>query len=324
MDTAQTYEAAETTLTASKTKCEVASLERVSKRYGEVWALREVSLEVRPGEVVAILGPNGAGKTTTVNLMLGLLQPTRGAARLFGGDPRSAESRMRTGAMLQISGVPETLKVREHLELFSSYYPRPLALRETLHIAGLEGLENRAYGRLSGGQKQRLHFALALCGDPDLLFLDEPTVGLDAGSRRAFWQQIRRFTGRGKTVVLTTHYLEEADALADRITVMRDGEIIAEGSPAEIKSRAAGRRIRCVTRLCKQDVSALPGVVSAARDGAALTLLVTEAEPVVRALLQRDPDLRGLEVTGAGLEEAFFALTERRETGNEQAARAAA
>ena len=290
----------------------VASLEQVSKRYGNVQALKEVNLEIQPGEVVAILGPNGAGKTTAVNLMLGLLKPTGGQVELFGNDPRSAQSRMRTGAMLQISGVPETLRVREHLELFSSYYPNPLSVQEVVRMAGLEGLEGRAYGKLSGGQKQRLHFALALCGDPDLLFLDEPTVGLDAASRRSFWAQIRGFTGRGKTVVLTTHYLEEADALADRIIVINEGEVIAQGTPAEIKAQAAGRRIRCVTTLSEQEVKDLPGVTSVSRDGTALDLLVKEAESVVLALLQRDPDLTDLEVTSVGLEAAFFALTDKK------------
>ena len=291
----------------------VASLEQVSKHYGNVQALKEVNLEIQPGEIVAILGPNGAGKTTAVNLMLGLLKPTSGQVKLFGSHPQDAQSRMRTGAMLQISGVPETLKVGEHLELFSSYYPQPLKLQEVVRMAGLEGLEGRAYGKLSGGQKQRLHFALALCGDPDLLFLDEPTVGLDAASRRTFWEQIRAFTGRGKTVVLTTHYLEEADALADRIIVINEGEVIAQGTPAEIKARAAGRRIRCVTTLSEKEVKDLPGVTSVSHNGTALDLLVKEAESVVLALLQRDPGLTDLEVTSVGLEAAFFALTEKRD-----------
>ena len=290
----------------------VASLEQVSKHYGNVQALKEVNLAVQPGEIVAILGPNGAGKTTAVNLMLGLLKPTSGQVKLFGSHPQDAQSRMRTGAMLQISGVPETLKVGEHLELFSSYYPQPLKLQEVVRMAGLEGLEGRAYGKLSGGQKQRLHFALALCGDPDLLFLDEPTVGLDAASRRTFWEQIRAFTGRGKTVVLTTHYLEEADALADRIIVINEGEVIAQGTPAEIKARAAGRRIRCVTTLSEKEVKGLPGVTSVSHNGTALDLLVKEAEGVVLDLLQRDPDLTDLEVTSVGLEAAFFALTDKK------------
>ena len=288
---------------------EVAELTNVSKSYGEVQALRSVSFSVRAGEVVAVLGPNGAGKTTAVSLLLGLLRPSEGEVRLFGADPQATETRTRVGAMLQTSGVPETVKVREHIELFSSYYPKPLSLRETLQAADLVGLEGRLYGKLSGGQKQRLHLALALCGDPDLLFLDEPTTGLDVEARRTLWERVRGFIATGRTVVLTTHYLEEADALADRIIVINKGELIAEGTPAEIKSRTAGRRIRCVTKLSPDMVWGLAGVTSVRLEGAALEILATHAEPVVLALLQRDPGLRDLEVTGAGLEDAFLALT---------------
>ena len=290
----------------------VAELTNVSKTYGEVQALRNVSFEVRAGEVVAVLGPNGAGKTTAVSLLLGLLRPTEGAARLFGADPQATETRTRVGAMLQTSGVPETVKVREHIELFSSYYPKPLSLRETLQAADLVGLEGRLYGKLSGGQKQRLHLALALCGNPDLLFLDEPTTGLDVEARRALWERVRGFIASVRTVVLTTHYLEEADALADRIIVINKGELIAEGTPAEIKSRTAGRRIRCVTKVSPDEVRGFAGVTSVTLEGAALEILATEAEPVVLALLQRDPNLRDLEVTGAGLEDAFLDLTKNK------------
>jgi ABC-2 type transport system ATP-binding protein len=156
---------------------------------------------------------------------------------------------MRIGAMLQVAKVPETLRVAEHIDLFSSYYPRPLHLTQTLAVAGLEDLEHRAFGELSGGQKQRLLFALALCGDPDVLFLDEPTVGLDVEARRILWQEIRKLIARGKTVLLTTHYLQEADELADRVVVINKGKIIVEGTPAEIKGQTAGRRIRCVSGL---------------------------------------------------------------------------
>ncbi|HJX28561.1 MAG TPA: ABC transporter ATP-binding protein, partial [Thermoanaerobaculia bacterium] len=169
----------------------IAELSGAVKRYGNVTALAGVGLAVRAGEVVALLGPNGAGKTTAVQLLLGLARPSAGSARLFGREPRHPEARMRTGAMLQVSNVPETLKVREHIHLVSSYYPRPLPAAEVIAAAGLCGLEGRLYGRLSGGQKQRVLFALVLCGDPDLLFLDEPTVGLDVEARRGFWEQIR-------------------------------------------------------------------------------------------------------------------------------------
>src|SRR5436305_1471950 len=173
----------------------VAELRRAVKRYGAVTALAGIDFAVHPGEVVALLGPNGAGKTTAVQLLLGLIRPSGGEVRLFDQDPRSTAARVRVGAMLQISKVPETLKVREHVELVSSYYPHPLPAAEVMAAAGLEGLENRLFGKLSGGQRQRVLFALALCGDPDLLFLDEPTVGLDVEARRAFWEQIRARTG---------------------------------------------------------------------------------------------------------------------------------
>ncbi|MDP9120830.1 MAG: ABC transporter ATP-binding protein, partial [Acidobacteriota bacterium] len=223
----------------------VAELRGVSKSYGDVVALVDLDFSIRAGEVVALLGPNGAGKTTAVQLLLGLLRPSAGTVRLFGCEPRRAAARTRVGAMLQVSKVPETLKVREHLHLISSYYPCPLPRGQVLAAAGLEGLEERSFGQLSGGQKQRLLFALALCGGPDLLFLDEPTAGLDVESRRALWQQIGERSRGGCAVLLTTHHLEEADVLADRIVVLGRGRVIAAGTPAEIKSRVLGRRIRC-------------------------------------------------------------------------------
>jgi ABC-2 type transport system ATP-binding protein len=297
----------------------VASLEGVSKNYGEVRALRNVNFAVRAGQVVALLGPNGAGKTTAVKLLLGLMQPHSGKARVFDGDPTNPQNRIRTGAMLQVGKVPETLRVREHIDLFSSYYPKPLPLDEVLAAAGLEKLSDRKFGDLSGGQRQRTLFALSICGNPDLLFLDEPTVGLDVEARRALWDEIRRLVGRGKTVLLTTHYLEEADALADRIAVINHGAIIAEGTPAEIKSQTSGKRIRCITALNVAGILQIPGVTNAKQDREAVEISAGEAEPVVRALLARDPTLSGLEITSAGLEEAFLALTQDNgENGNRQ------
>jgi ABC-2 type transport system ATP-binding protein len=288
----------------------VASLEGVSKNYGDVRALGNVKFTVLAGQVVALLGPNGAGKTTAVKLLLGLIQPNSGKARVFGGDPTNPQNRMRTGAMLQVGKVPETLRVREHIDLFSSYYPNPMPLEEALAAAGLEKLSDRKFGDLSGGQRQRTLFALAICGNPDLLFLDEPTVGLDVEARRALWEEIRRLVDRGKTVLLTTHYLQEADALADRIAVINQGEIIAEGTPAEIKAQTSGKRIRCITALSLASLRQIPGVTDAKQDREAVEIHAREAEPVVRALLARDSSLSGLEITSAGLEEAFLALTQ--------------
>jgi ABC-2 type transport system ATP-binding protein len=225
---------------------------------------------------------------------------------------------MRVGVMLQVSKVPETLKVKEHIHLISSYYPHPLSRREVIAAAGLEGLEERLFGKLSGGQRQRVLFALALCGDPDLLFLDEPTVGLDVEARRGFWEQIRARAGAGRTVLLTTHYLEEADALADRIVMLDRGRIVAEGTPAEIKARVLGKRIRCRTRLTLAELAALPGVRDARRLAEDTEILAAEAEPVVRELLARDPSVSGLDIRGAGLEEAFLALTSHEQDNPEK------
>ena len=287
----------------------VASLEGVSKNYGPVRALREVDFNVRAGEVVALLGPNGAGKTTAVKLLLGLMPPHAGRVRVFGGDPTNPENRKRTGAMLQVGRVPETLRVREHIDLFSSYYRKAMPFAEVLATAGLEKLSDRKFGELSGGQRQRVLFALAICGDPDVLFLDEPTVGLDVEARRLLWDEIRKLVNRGKTVLLTTHYLQEADSLADRVAVINQGAIIAQGTPAEIKAQTSGKRIRCITGLNIPSLRQIPGVTEVREDREAVEIHAREAEPVVRELLARDPKLAGLEVASAGLEEAFLALT---------------
>jgi ABC-2 type transport system ATP-binding protein len=256
-----------------------------------------------------VLGPNGAGKTTAIKLLLGLTRPSAGHARLFGEDPIAPAARRRAGAMLQVSKVPETLKVREHLELFASYYPNPLPLADVIAAAGLRGLEQRLFGTLSGGERQRVLFALALVGDPELLFLDEPSVGMDVESRRAFWGHVRGLLKRGKGILLTTHYLEEADALADRVVVLHHGRVIADGPPSAIKRLAAGKRVRCVTRLDDAALRLLPGVQSVARDRDAAVLVTGEAEALVRELMLRDPGLAELEVSGLALDEAFLKLT---------------
>jgi ABC-2 type transport system ATP-binding protein len=294
----------------------IASLNRVSKTYGEIQALKDVNLAIHAGELVALLGPNGAGKTTAVKLLLGLVKPTAGSVNVFGGNPVDPESRMRTGAMLQVSKVPDTLRVREHIDLFSSYYKNPLPLSETLAIAGLESIKNRKFGELSGGQRQRVLFALAICGNPDLLFLDEPTVGLDVEARRLLWEQIRKLLALGKTVLLTTHYLEEADALATRVVVINRGSIVAQGTPAEVKAQTAGKMIRCVTSIPIEVVRRMPSVVDVRQDREALEIRASQAEPVLRQLLNSDPSISGIDVTSAGLEEAFLALT--RDPNNSQ------
>ena len=290
----------------------IATLTGVTKRYGNTLALDGLNLTLRPGEVVALLGPNGAGKSTAVRLLLGLIAPTAGMARVFGGDPQTPATRLRVGAMLQVARIPETLRVREHLDLFRSYYAKPLLVTEIVRIAQLEGIEDEMFSALSGGQKQRVLFALALCGDPDLVFLDEPTVGMDIEARRGLWQQIRTLANRGKTVLLTTHYLEEADALAHRIVVINKGKVVSEGTPAEIKSVSAGRKIRCRTRLTVEFLSALPGVTNVEQSGDDVVVTTPRAEEVVREMLLRDEMLSGLEIASPALEDAFIALTTSR------------
>jgi ABC-2 type transport system ATP-binding protein len=288
---------------------QVARMDSVSKNFGQVQALTDFNFEVRAGELVALLGPNGAGKTTAIKLLLGLAVPTAGNVTVFGGDPASVATHTRVGAMLQVGRVPETLRVWEHIDLFSSYYPNGLPMEETMAIAGLDSLRNRKFGDLAGGQKQRVLFALAICGNPDLLFLDEPTVGLDVEARHLLWDEIRNLLRRGKTVVLTTHYLEEADALADRIGVINKGSIIAEGTPAQIKARTAGKKIRCVTQLTAAAIKDIPQVLEVSEDREAMVIHTANAESVLRRLLSLDQQISGIEVTSAGLEEAFLALT---------------
>ena len=287
----------------------IAALTGVSKKYGTTTALEGLNLSLHAGEVVALLGPNGAGKSTAVRLMLGLAGPTSGTVRIFGGDPREAASRTRVGAMLQVAKVTDTIRVREHIDLFRSYYPRPLAMTEIVRIAQLEGIENRFFGELSGGQKQRLLFALALCGDPDLVFLDEPTVGMDIEARRGLWQQIRSLKQRGKTVLLTTHYLEEADALADRVIVINKGHVVSEGTPSEIKRMSGGKRIKCATSLTDSYLLGLQSVTAVERNGDFVMVTAVDAERVVREMLLADERLAALEIASPALEDAFLALT---------------
>ncbi len=290
----------------------VAVLENVTKKYGAITALDGLSLALKPGEIVALLGPNGAGKSTAVRLLLGLSTPTSGTARIFNGDPRAAATRTRIGAMLQVASVPKTLKVKEHIDLFRSYYPKPLSVAEIVRIAQLEGLEERLFQALSGGQKQRLLFGLAICGDPEIVFLDEPTVGLDIEARRGLWEQIRSLAARGKTVLLTTHYLEEADSLAHRIIVINKGKVVSEGTPKEIKSRSASRKIRCTTSLSSAQIWAMPSVIDVEQSGSTMCVTAGNAESVLREMLAYDAELADLEVVSPGLEEAFIELTHGR------------
>ena len=285
-------------------------LNHASKRYGALEALRDVSIVIEPGGVVALLGPNGAGKTTSISLMLGLRQPTSGTALIFGQDPRHTATRRRFGAMLQESGVPLLLKVEELVELFRSYYPNPMPVDKAIKLAGLEEKRSSLVRDLSGGQLQRTYFALAVCGDPEILFLDEPTVGMDVEGRRVFLEAIRDFAASGKTILLTTHYLEEADELAERVIVINRGVLVADGTPADIKSRVAGKKVSftATTRLAEASLDGLPINKSDITDHQ-VVLMTNSPEEVLRELFRRGVDIRNLEVRGADLEEAFLSLT---------------
>ncbi len=290
-------------------------LVKVSKRYGQVEALRSVSLAIQPGEIVAMLGPNGAGKTTSISLMLGLRQPTGGQVRLFGLPPTDRRARSRAGVMLQESGTTGVLTVRELITLFGAYYPSPLPADRAIAMAGLAEKADARVVTLSGGQRQRLYFALAICGDPEILFLDEPTVGMDIEARRAFVASIKHLADAGKTIVFTTHYLREAEELARRIVVIDGGLVIADATPRELMSKVAAKRVSfSVARAPAADAFGGLAVSRLEASDGRVRFLTNEPEAVLRALFERGVEMRDLEVAGADLEEAFLSLTRRAES----------
>ncbi len=285
-------------------------LSRLAKSYGAVRAVRGVDLVIAPGETVALLGPNGAGKTTTIDMMVGLTKPDKGTVSIFGAPPAAARQAGWVGAMLQTGSPLDHLRVREIVTLMASYYPHPLQVDDVLRMTGAADFARQWTTKLSAGQAQRVRFAAALVGNPDLLLLDEPTASIDVAGRRDFWQAMRGVTEQGKTVVFATHYLEEADAYADRIVLLAHGQIVADGPATEVKAQAGSRTIRAT--LPGADVgalSALPGVRSAQRHGDAVVLACSDADAALRALLAAFPGARDVEVRGGSLEEAFLELT---------------
>jgi ABC-2 type transport system ATP-binding protein len=288
----------------------VIEMQGITKRYGTVDALCGVDLQVQPGEVVGFLGPNGAGKTTAISIMLGLRTATSGTTRLWGTSPSDPAAKARTGVMLQESGVPETLRVQEVVRLFQSYYPYTLPTDEIIQRAGLQDKRRTLIDKLSGGQKQRLYFALALTGDPDLLFLDEPSVGMDVETRHAFWEQVRGFAAAGKTILFSTHYLQEADALASRIVVINKGEIIAQGTPREIKAHVADTHVRMRTDLPLDQIHNYPSVRRVTTENGYVTVTTNEPEQFLRRVFLDDWQVADLSVQQADLETAFLSLTE--------------
>jgi ABC-2 type transport system ATP-binding protein len=277
---------------------------------GPVHAVRGIDVSIAAGETVALLGPNGAGKSTTIDMMLGLLEPDHGQVTVFGRTPANAVKDGAVGAMLQTGAVLRDLSVRELVTMMASLYPRPLKVDEVLHLTGISDIANRRTQKLSGGQTQRVRFAVALVSNPELLVLDEPTVGMDVEGRHAFWTTMRDFAARGRTVLFATHYLEEADANADRVVVMAHGHVVADGPPTEIKAMVSIRTIRAtLPEVPVSDLATLPGVSDADRRGAAITLHCSDSDAAIRALLDRYPSASDIEITGAGLEEAFLQLT---------------
>src|SRR5581483_6168456 len=269
-------------------------------------AVRGVDVSIAAGETVALLGPNGAGKSTTIDMLLGLITPDRGTVSLFGRAPEQAVAGGQIGAMLQVGALIRDVTPRELLEMAASLYPNALDVEDVVELVGVADIADRRTQKLSGGQAQRVRFALALVSDPALLILDEPTVGMDVEARRGFWTSVRTFAARGKTVIFATHYLEEADAYADRVVLMAHGRVVADGATSEIRARVGSRTIRAtLPEADLADLSALPGVTATDRRGATVVLICVDSDAAIRALLDTHPSARDIEISGAGLEEAF-------------------
>ena len=287
----------------------LARLSDVRLRRGTVQALDGVDLALPAGRVTALLGVNGAGKTSAIEVLLGLQRADTGTALLFDRPPCELAARRHVGAMLQAAQLPERLQVGELLALTRSWYAQPRSMVDCVALAGLDGLLGRRYGRLSGGQQRRVQFALAICGRPKLLFLDEPTTGLDIGAREQVWRAIRSLVADGVGILLTTHYLEEAEALADRVVVLDAGRVRAAGTVDAVRAQVAQRRIRCTTTVSVEDVRAWPGVRRVEHIEGQLVIMSEHPEATLRRLLAADPQLGDLEVQRAGLAEAFVAMT---------------
>lgn len=287
----------------------VVAVSAATKRFGDVLALDAVDLEVHAGESVGLLGPNGAGKTTLISLLCGLRRPDSGVVRIFGGDPRDPAQRRRLGVTPQATGVPETLRVGEVLDLVQSHFAAPVPTEELLARFDLEDLRDRQCGSLSGGQQRRLLVAVSVAGNPRLLILDEPTTGLDVPARDALWVTLRRYAEDGGTLLLTSHYLAEIEALAKRVVVVDHGQVIADGTVEAIRGQVQLRRVSFATQVPDAELAALAGAEQVERQDDRTTILTRDADAAVRALVRADVDFRDLEVHSASLEEAFVAMT---------------
>lgn len=280
------------------------------KSYGAVEAVRGMDLSIQPGETVALLGPNGAGKSTTIDMLLGLAEPDAGEVSVFGGAPTAAVDAGYVGAMLQTGALIRDLSVRELVTMVASLYPDPLPVEDALELTGMGALSNQRTQKLSGGEAQRVRFAVAIVANPKLLVLDEPTVAMDVEGRRSFWATMRELTAQGRTILFATHYLEEADAYADRAVLMAHGVVVADGPTNEIKARVGTRTIKATLPGADLDgLRKLPGVSGVERRGDAVVLTCADSDAAIRALLQAQPSARDIEIAAAGLEEAFMELT---------------
>lgn len=288
------------------------SCRQVSKRFGDKLALDDLSLSIASSGVTAILGSNGAGKTTLINCALGLLKPSSGEISLFGKAPGLMQTKQLVGVMLQDSDLPDLLSAREHIELFQSYYHNPLTVTQLCKLCDLDSFIDQRYKKLSGGQKRRVQFALSILGRPKIVFLDEPTTGLDITARKTVWKTINQLSENGTAVVLTTHYLEEADSLADHTIVMSNGQIIADAPTEQVRALSSGSLIRCSSSLDTETIAKIPCVKSVEYHGKQLEILSSDAVASLHKLLELDPSLGNLTVSKSSLEDAFLELSQKR------------
>jgi len=294
----------------------LARLHDAHKHFGKIAALDGFSFEVNRGELVALLGPNGAGKSTAISLLLGLQRPDRGSAVLFGDEPQSIDARRRIGVMMQETNLPAVMRPRELIAQVASYYPHPYEVSAVIARLALESLADRPYGKLSGGQKRQVQFAMAIVGRPELLFLDEPTVGLDIHAREALWRVVRELIHEGCSILLTTHYIEEAEALANRVAVLTHGRQVAAGTVDEIRAHVSNKSILCRTKLAADEIRSWPEVLQLSEESGRQCMVTKEAEAVLRRLLGADATVRDIEVRRAGLAQAFTEITSSNSTSS--------
>lgn len=285
-------------------------LQSVSKIYGNITALQDFDLKIQSGELTALLGPNGAGKTTTILLILGLIRPTQGNVKVLGKNPKHIEVRENLGVMPQESAIPQALTVKETISLFASFYSAPTTIENALALADLSSLANRRAGQLSGGQKRRLAFALAIVGNPEVLLIDEPTTGMDAGSRVAFWNAMEKLKIEGRTILLTTHYLEEAERMADRVIIMNCGKILADGTPIDLRAQTGHTKVRFRSDMTSEEVKTLAGLyyLETHRNGY-FEILTNTPEDLLTSMIHKKMAFNELEVIRSSLEDTFLNLT---------------